>query len=146
MRRAAAVAVVVALATAACSGNGDKPKGPASMAAPTTSTTSTTVPPTTTSTALSTDAVNAADARGLAAIIERAAATIAAPPSDASLTSAALDQQLAYRRLARDAALEKAVLALLSPPLRAPATTNVAAGRDLISLSPPKNPAPPAAG
>lgn len=143
MRRAASVAVVVTLATAACSNDDGKPATTTTSAS--TTTTATTAPPTTTSTALSADVVNAADARGLAAIIDRAAATIAAPPSDASLTAAALDQQLAYRRMARDPALEKSVTALLAPALRASATANVAAARDLIALSPPKNPTPPAA-
>jgi hypothetical protein len=129
-------------------------------AAPTTtteSTTTTTAAPTTTTAAGNPatsplpsiprpgEPVAARDAAGLAAQIRTAEAAIADPATPAAeLAKQGHLQQVAYRALVNEPERKDAVLALLSPELRAVAETNVAAGGKLRAMiKTPKTSLPP---
>lgn len=89
--------------------------------------------------------VAAKDAAGLAAQIRTAEAAIADPAtSPADLQKQGHLQQVAYRALVNEPARQDATLALLSPPLREIAETNIAAGAKLRAMiKTPKTSLPP---
>jgi membrane-bound lytic murein transglycosylase B len=89
--------------------------------------------------------VAAKDAAGLAAQIRTAEAAIADPATPAAeLAKQGHLQQVAYRALVNEPERKDAVLALLSPELRAVAETNVAAGGKLRAMiKTPKTSLPP---